>query len=114
MRLREARRDMPGRCSPARRPSSWPECKCRAPARRRSFKARVVDRSQSVTEPLTRRGTEGDLGRWKDDIPVIVEAKARIMRPLPGMAVEVKEHAGVAAVESLRRLAGATGTRESR
>ena len=62
-------------------------------------------RYRPATEPLTRRATGGDLCRWKDDVTVIVEAKARIMSHLPGMAVEVKEHAGVAAVESLRRLA---------
>ena len=37
---------------------------------------------------------------------IIVEAKAGTVGHIPWMAVEIKEHARVAAVESLRRLAG--------
>src|SRR2546423_178496 len=56
------------------------------------------------TSPST-CGCSSRMPSWEDDIAVVVQAEARVVRDLPRMAVEIAESTGVASVERLFGLA---------
>src|SRR3954453_10245746 len=45
------------------------------------------------------------LGDREDDVAVVVQAKARVVRDLPRMSVEIPESTGIPSVEGVSRLA---------
>ena len=46
----------------------------------------------------------------EDDVAVVVQAEARVVRDLPRMPVEITESTGISSVESLRGLARDRGS----